>query len=165
MTALRPMTPAEFLRWRAQTTPSYAADKVRVGRWSEEAALAEAEKELSTLLPDGLLSAGHVFFTIESGPGASVGAVWVARAERAFGPIGYVYDLVVWPEHRGQGHGEGAMQALEAEAVKLGFHGLALHVFGHNHPARSLYAKLGYLPTNLNLFKPLHGLDEGSPPG
>jgi predicted GNAT family acetyltransferase len=31
----------------------------------------------------------------------------------------------------------------------------ALHVFGHNTTAQALYAKLGYSPTNINLFKAL----------
>ena len=149
------MTSAEFAHWRAQSIPAYAADKVRTGRWAEAESLTEAEKELSTLLPQGQETPGHVLFTIESEHGHVLGALWVARAERATGPIGYIYDLVIWPEHRRKGHAAEAMQALELEAVALGFTGLALHVFGHNASAQSLYAKLGYLPTNVNMFKPL----------
>jgi len=149
------MTPAEFSHWRAQSIPAYAADKVRSGRWTAAESLHEAENELVQLLPEGLQTAGHSLFTIEDEAGRSVGAVWVARTERAAGPIGYVYDLVVWPEHRKQGHARRAMRALEQEAVSLGFLGLALHVFGHNAPARALYRELGYEPTNINMFKPL----------
>jgi ribosomal protein S18 acetylase RimI-like enzyme len=119
--------------------------------------LAEAEKELSSLLPQGLETAGHTLFTIESESDRSVGALWLARAERPAGPIGYIYDLVIWPEHRRQGHAARAMRALEHEAINLGFSGLALHVFGHNKSAQSLYARLGYEPTNINMFKPLAG--------
>lgn len=155
MTHLRPMTPDEFVLWRAQSIPTYAADKVRSGRWTAAESLAEAEKELSQLLPEGLQTPGHTFFTIEGEAGQSVGALWVARAERAAGPIGFVYDLVVWPQHRKQGHARRAMRALEVEAAQLGFRGLALHVFGHNMPARALYEELGYEPTNINMFKPL----------
>jgi len=162
MTRLRPMTPAEFTHWRAQSIPTYAADKVRSGRWKAAESLAEAEKELAQLLPEGLQTAGHTHFTIEDQAGRSVGALWVARAERAAGPIGYIYDLVVWPEHRKKGHARRAMQALEHEAVGLGFRGLALHVFGHNRPARALYRELGYEPTNINMFKPL--VEAGGPP-
>ncbi len=159
MTRLRPITGAEYAHWRAQTTPPYAADKVRIGRWSPEEALAEAEKELQALLPQGLHTPGHHFFTIEgeddSGSGVAVGVVWLGQAQRAFGPIGFVYDLVIWPPHRRQGHGAAAMRALEHQARRLGLHGLALHVFGHNSGARALYAALGYAPTHLNLYKPL----------
>jgi len=155
MTHLRPVTADEFARWRAQTIAPYAADKVRTGRWLESESLGEAEKELVSLLPTGLQSPGHVFFTIEAESGAAVGVIWIARAERAYGPIGYIYDLVVWPEYRRQGYAAQAMRLLEEEAASLGFCGLALHVFGHNKPAQDLYAKLGYQPTNINMFKPL----------
>ena len=155
MTRLRPITSEEFSHWKTQSIPAYAADKVRAGRWSESESLVEAEKELSTLLPEGLNSSGHVFFTIETEPATSVGVIWIARAERASGAIGYVYDLVVWPEHRRKGYAASAMRAIEIEAARLGFKGLALHVFGHNESAHALYVKLGYKPTNINMFKPL----------
>lgn len=155
MTSLRTATTEEFARWRAQTIPPYAADKVRTGRWSERESLAEAEKELASLLPAGQLTPGHLFFTMEAGSNPSVGFIWVAKTERAFGPIGFIYDLVVWPEYRRQGFAAQAMRALEVEAGKLGFRGLALHVFGHNGPARDLYVKLGYEPTNIQMFKAL----------
>lgn len=155
MIRLRPMTSAEFTRWREQSIPAYAADKVRVGRWKEQESLAEAEKEFSSLLPQGRETPGHHLFTIEAESGNSVGALWVGHAERATGPIGYIYDLVIWPEHRRQGHATRAMHAIELEAVNLGFKGLALHVFGDNTSAQALYRKLGYATTNLNMFQPL----------
>ena len=61
----------------------------------------------------------------------------------------------VMPEHRRQGHAYGALLALEHEARRLGLTGVALHVFGHNTTAQARYAKLGYSPTNINLFKSL----------
>ena len=105
------MTLDEFSRWRDQSIPAYAADKVRSGRWSESESLVEAEKELTSLLPEGLASAGHVFFTIEAESALSVGAIWIAKTGRAFGPIGYVYDLVVWQEYRRKGYAAQAMRA------------------------------------------------------
>ena len=56
-------------------------------------------------------------------------------------------------EHRRQGHAERALRALEAEVGRLGLQGIALHVFGHNTGAQALYGKLGYVPTNINMFK------------
>ena len=38
-----------------------------------------------------------------------------------------------------------------------GLSGIALHVFGHNREARALYRKLGYVATNINLYKPVPG--------
>jgi len=39
MTALVPMSQAEFLPYLADSIPKYAGDKVRSGQWSAEAAL------------------------------------------------------------------------------------------------------------------------------
>ena len=147
------MTAEEFSQWRDRSIPAYAADKVRTERWTEQESLSEAEKEFGALLPQGLDSTGHTLYTIANESGQSVGAVWLARTERTTGPIGYIYDLVVWEAHRRKGHAERAMHLLEAEAVKMGFNGLALHVFGHNVSAQALYRRLGYEPTHINMFK------------
>ncbi len=149
------MSSAEFISWRNQSIPAYAADKVRIGRWKPEESLAEAEKEFNSFLSQGHGTPGHYLFTIEAESGTNVGALWLGRSERATGPIGFIYDIVIWPEHRRQGNAAAAMRAAEAEAAKLGFSGLALHVFGHNTSARDLYSKLGFVVTNLNMFKPL----------
>ena len=166
MTTLRPMSPEEYPRWRALSVAAYAVEKVRNGRWTEAESAAEAEKEFNALLPEGLHSEGHHLYTIVDAAGTGVGALWLARASRADParhPTGFIYELVVWPEHRRQGHAEAALRALEHEVQRLGWKGLALHVFGHNHAARALYGKLGFEPTNLNLFKPVPPA-EGAPP-
>jgi len=44
---------------------------------------------------------------------------------------------------------------LEDEVRRLDLSGIALHVFGRNKGAQALYAKLGFQPTNISLFKPV----------
>jgi ribosomal protein S18 acetylase RimI-like enzyme len=154
------MTSAEFNSWRHQSILAYAEDKVRMGRWKQEESLVEAEKEINSFLSQGLETPGHHIFTIEAASAVGVGALWLGRTERATGPIGFIYDLVIWPEHRRQGHAAAAMRAAETEATRLGFRGLALHVFGHNNSARDLYTKLGFVVTNLNMFKSLADLGD-----
>jgi len=48
-----------------------------------------------------------------------------------------------------------AFAALEDEVKRLASQVFALHVFAHNKAAQALYAKLGFQPTNFNLYKPL----------
>jgi hypothetical protein len=45
--------------------------------------------------------------------------------------------------------------AQDEQARQRGLTGVALHVFDHNTGAQALYQKLGYLTTNINMFKPL----------
>ena len=70
-------------------------------------------------------------------------------------PIAYVYDIVIESSTDVRVTASGALEALEREVVRRGLAGIGLHVFGHNAGARALYEKLGFVTTNVNLFKPL----------
>lgn len=43
---LRPMTEQEFQRWQEASIRSYAAEHVKTGRWSEEASIERARREV-----------------------------------------------------------------------------------------------------------------------
>lgn len=153
MSTLRPMSDAEYATWFEQAVRDYAADKVASGQWAQAQALALSRKEHDELLPQGMRSADNHLFTITNTQAEPVGMLWFAVQTRWSTPIAYVYDIAIWPEHQRQGHASRALLALEQEARARGLHGVALHVFGHNSAARALYAKLGYLPTNISLYK------------
>jgi ribosomal protein S18 acetylase RimI-like enzyme len=78
--------------------------------------------------------------------------------------IAYIYDLAIDPAHQRRGHATRALRALEEEVHALGLAGIALHVFGHNVGAQTLYAKLGYEPTNINMYKPVAKAGAQHPP-
>lgn len=151
--ALRPMTEVEFTTWLAEAVPAYAADKVASGQWASDAALDLSKKEHDQLLPDGLQTVDNHLYSVVDGGGAVVGVLWFAVRTKFNARIAYVFDIDVWPAHQRQGHGTRALQALEGEVQRLGLTGIALHVFGHNTGAQALYAKLGFQPTNISLFK------------
>jgi ribosomal protein S18 acetylase RimI-like enzyme len=67
--------------------------------------------------------------------------------------VAYVYEVLVHPEHRRQGHARRAFMLLEQEVRQRGLAGIALHVFGHNAGARHLYERLGFRTTNINMLK------------
>jgi len=152
---LRPITDSEYAAWLLQAVPAYAADKVASGAWKEEGALDRSREEHEALLPAGPNTADHHMFSILGESGETVGTVWFAAEERAKARVAYLYNIVVWPEHRRQGHALRAFRALDEEVRRLGLAGIALHVFGHNTAAQALYAKLGFKPTNFNLYKPV----------
>jgi ribosomal protein S18 acetylase RimI-like enzyme len=150
---LRPITDTEYSAWLSQAIPAYAADKVASGAWKEEGAVDRSRKEHEALLPQGPNTPDHHMFSILGESGAIVGTVWFAAEERAKARVAYLYNIVVWPEHRRQGHALRAFKALDKEVARIGLAGIALHVFGHNTAAQALYAKLGFKPTNFNLYK------------
>ena len=155
MSALRPITDDEYFAWLEAVIPEYASDKVASGQWSEDSALDRSRKEYEEQLPNGKGTENNYLYTVLSSQGQPVGTLWFAAKDRAKQRVAYVYDVTIEPEHRRQGHALRAFQALELEVVRLGLDGVALHVFGHNHAAHALYVKLGYVATNINMFKPV----------
>jgi ribosomal protein S18 acetylase RimI-like enzyme len=155
MSTLRPITAAEFDAWLQDAIPAFAADKVASGEWREDTALEQSRKAHSDLLPDGIDTKDNYLYAILGEEGQQVGFLWFAVRPRGRGSIAYVYSVDVWPRHRRQGHAHRAFIELESEVARLGLDGIALHVFGHNKIGRALYAKLGYEPTNINLYKPV----------
>ncbi|CDG81286.1 uncharacterized N-acetyltransferase YycN [Janthinobacterium agaricidamnosum NBRC 102515 = DSM 9628] len=115
-----------------------------------------AQAVFGHLLPDGLATVDHHFFTIwDDAESIAVGSLWIAARERAGRRIAYVYDVGIKSGHRRKGYASSAFIALEHEVRKLGLAGVELHVFGHNASAQALYAKLGYQPTSMVMYKPL----------
>ncbi|HEY6239114.1 MAG TPA: GNAT family N-acetyltransferase [Thermoplasmata archaeon] len=146
------MDPAEFGTYLEQTTREYAEDNVRAGRWSAEEALGESQKQLQSLLPDGLATPHHSFFTILGGVSEEkVGLVWLAIEPRG----AFVYDLRVFEAFRRRGHAAEALRLIEGVARERGAKKISLDVFADNQGARKLYSKLGYAETNVMMSKPL----------
>ena len=155
VSTLRPMTAPEYADWVEWSTTGYAADKVASGQWTPEESLELSRKEVAELLPLGLETPGNYLFTVVDSRAAPVGVLWFGVKKRFGTDIAYVFDVRVRPERQREGHAARAFLALEEEARRLGLSGIALHVFGHNDGARALYAKLGFRPTNISLFKPI----------
>ena len=66
-----------------------------------------------------------------------------------------LYDLVILKEYRRKGYGAQVLRLLEERVKELGLDEIRLYVFGHNHPARALYKKTGYVATSLTMVRRL----------
>ena len=153
MTTLTPMCESAYADFAEKSIPSHAAEKVASGQWSPQKSLDLARQSFNALLPQGLATPEHYFFTIMDKEQTAVGMVWMAAQDRAGKRIAYIYNVSIELQHRRKGHATRALQALDDEIRRLSLSGLALHVFGHNSSAHALYVKLGYLTTNINMFK------------
>jgi ribosomal protein S18 acetylase RimI-like enzyme len=154
MTVLIPMTASEYAAYMASSIPHFADAKVASGQWAPAEALALAQQMHDELLPQGLATPDNFLFTVRDGSSpVGIGMLWFAAQQRGAQRIAYVYDVDISPEHQRKGHASRAFVALEAEVQKLGLSGIALHVFGQNAGAQALYRKLGFLTTNINMFK------------
>ena len=156
MNALAPMNEAQFGRYLQTMIPDYAQDKVRSGQWAPTEALELAGQSMQESLPQGLATPDHYLYVMEHGPQRdAVGMIWIAAQQRGDRKVAYVFDVMVDAPHRRRGHATWAFAAMEKKALELGLSGVALHVFGHNPQAHALYVKLGYVTTNINMFKAL----------
>jgi ribosomal protein S18 acetylase RimI-like enzyme len=153
MPTIRPLSEAEYVSWLTSAISTYAKDKTASGAWAEDTAMEQSHKEHRELLPDGKDTQDNYLYAIADASGRQVGILWFAVKQRAKTQVAYVYNIEVFEAHRSQGHAYRAFSDLESEVARLGLDGIALHVFGHNKVAQALYAKLGYEPTNINLYK------------
>jgi ribosomal protein S18 acetylase RimI-like enzyme len=154
--ALSPMSEAEFAAFCERAIPEYAAEKVLAGSWVYEEALQRSHDAYNELLPQGLATPNHFLMTIrEVSTQENIGVLWLADDSVNFAKSGFVYELYVEEDWRCQGAGKQAMLTLETKARELGIETLRLHVFGQNRVARSLYEKLGYEITDINMAKVL----------
>jgi RimJ/RimL family protein N-acetyltransferase len=134
----------------------YAADKVKAGVWSAEEAEDRAAREVEGLLPERTLTRDHYLYSVrdESIP-AEVGILWISPRNSGTGRTLWIYDVIVHEGFRRRGYASRILHLVEDKARELGAAKVELHVFGHNHGARALYAKLGYTPTSIVMAKPV----------
>ncbi len=153
---LRPMSEDAYTAWRGQAVADFAQGRERSAGVTAVDAMADAQAEFDRLLPAGLDTPGtHLFTALDAWSGAPVGMVWLAERGDGASRQGFIYDILVSPQVRGQGYGRALLSAVEAEAARLGLPRIGLHVFGHNHVAIRLYETSGYVVTNLVMAKDL----------
>jgi RimJ/RimL family protein N-acetyltransferase len=156
MTVLAPMDDAAFAAFAAESVNSFAEDNVLAGRWLREEALERAQAGFAQLLPQGRRTPNHEFFTIrESEAGEAIGHVWFAVVGPGSERRGFLYDVMLAPEHRGRGHAMRVLELLDRHALDLGLATIGLHVFGFNTRAQALYRAAGYGVTGLQMQKRL----------
>ena len=90
---------------------------------------------------------GNEFYVAQVGTDEGIaGYVWFGVSQRLFSgtEIGWIYDLLVLPEHRGKGIGEALMRHALKVSSERGFAQTGLMVNAKNKAAWSLYEKLGF---------------------
>jgi RimJ/RimL family protein N-acetyltransferase len=156
MIALVPMTEADFQTYCERAISEYAEEHVRGGRWSEEEAYEQARRQYQELLPQGVATPNHFLYTLtDTSTQTPVGRLWFALQPQAGNQVAFIYDVAIEPAFRRKGYATQAFEALEHQARAHGVQQIRLHVFGHNHEARALYEKLGFVATNINMAKSL----------
>jgi ribosomal protein S18 acetylase RimI-like enzyme len=155
MTSIRPMSQEGYPAFLEDAVAGYAAQNVAGGRWRPEDAADLARAETTRLLSQGLETPDNFLFEVLDDANASVvGYVWFAATPRGSVKIAFVFQVTIYPQYQGLGHGKAALALVEGRAKELGLSGMALHVFAYNEAARALYESAGFEVSSLNMIKP-----------
>jgi GNAT superfamily N-acetyltransferase len=148
------MTTQEYDDWIVRQLEADAADLAEASGSTLEEAQLRADQQLRELLPDGAETADHSVLRVLDGAGSPVGVLWIGPHPQRRG-AGWVYEVEIDANRRGEGLGRAAMLAAERITRDAGWDALGLNVFGHNPRARSLYDSLGYAVAATTMTKPL----------
>jgi len=114
----------------------------------DELKFVQRAKEVFGQRLDAILAKGrNEFYVAQVGTDERMaGYVWFGVAQRPFSDteIGWIYDILVLPEHRGKGIGEALMRHALKVSKERGFAQTGLMANAKNRAAWSLYEKLGF---------------------
>jgi len=151
---LEPMNEHEYASFIQREINDYATENVAAGRWLQDEAMAQSRKAHKDLLPSGRETVNQHFFIVrEEGTGKEVGAIWLAIIEQTMEKEAFVYYIEMLEGSRGKGFGGLTLMAVEKKARELGASKISLHAFWHNQRAISLYKRIGYAVTSVNMAK------------
>lgn len=153
MLTLKPMSQKDYDAYLSTAVTNYAGEKVKAGTWTEQLAFQKASEEYQRLLPNGIQTPNNYFYRIDQDD-TRVGVIWLAKSQDN-PETAFIYDIRIVKAYQNQGIGKQALKLVDAEAVKLGFKNIALHVFGDNQRARHLYEESGFKVTDINMEKKL----------
>jgi ribosomal protein S18 acetylase RimI-like enzyme len=151
---LRPMAEAEFPAWRELAIEHHAGQVSRASGKEIESAIDESRELLAKVLPAGLATPAMQLFVVMSDPDREVGWLWLGQSPQDPGR-GFVFDILIDPDVRGEGYGRVAMHAAEQVFREQGKSSIGLDVAGGNDIARALYESLGYRPIITSMAKTL----------
>ncbi|HEU0285901.1 MAG TPA: GNAT family N-acetyltransferase [Nocardioidaceae bacterium] len=151
---LEPMTQEQYETWLPDAIEGYAHQTSDSGLMSLDTARESAVDQFEALLPDDLATPAH-HLLVAYDEGQVVGNFWVRIRDEWGIRRAFIFDIEVVESQRGHGYGRAIMNAGEEYVRGLGASTMALNVFAQNDVARSLYDKLGYLVTNVNMQKEL----------
>ena len=113
------------------------------------------EDQFHQSLPNGFETKEHYFYFIKDDSGELLGHIWFCVRDFFGVQKIFLNDIRIDEACRGRGFGKESMAWLEGKAKDLGFHEIALHVYGCNGTARKLYENLDFVPTSIHMSKKL----------
>jgi ribosomal protein S18 acetylase RimI-like enzyme len=140
---LRPMMDKSFGAYLREHEEEHARGRMISDRESFDQAIRTTRAQHEAMLPRGLLTPGHYFFTLhDERDDRLVGYVWFAITDTNSQLS--LYHIAIHKADRRKGYGRATLAAAEEKAKELGCRVIWLNVFGHNSEAIEFYRACGY---------------------
>jgi ribosomal protein S18 acetylase RimI-like enzyme len=137
------MTEEIFQVYFREHQEEYARDRMITDQESFEIAMQTTRAQNEEMLPHGLRTPDHYFFTVhDEEQSKQVGYVWFAC--RPPNPQLSLYHILIDKADRRKGYGRSVLLAIENKAKELGCQVIWLNVMGHNRGAIDFYVTQGY---------------------
>ncbi len=156
MIHLENMTVEEFPHYREIFIKDYGQELSENYKYTLEAGLIRAEKEIDEDLPEGTLTSENELKTIVLAGEQNnevVGYLWYVKHKN--GDSVFIYDFFIFKPFRSQGYGSLALKELEKLSAQMDIKDIKLRVAYFNQRALKLYKELGFEITGINMMKKL----------
>lgn len=151
---LESMNKQTFKVFYEESLIEYAAEHVKSGDWEKGESIERARTEFEKILPEGLNTSNQYLLSVLYN-NMDIGHLWLYIFDVKEQKKCFIYDIKIKDTYRGQGLGTKAMECIEDYCKNKDVASIALHVFGHNKRAVSLYNKMGFETTNYRMEKKL----------
>lgn len=148
---LQPMSEERYQQFMEANLSQYVRDRMAADFESLDEALAKAEAQRGSLLPQGQETPHHFFYDLMWGEEV-VGGAWLSAGA---GTVAYLYYVEISSQWRRKGFGAQSLAALEREAKQKGAKVFWLNVMGANLPAQALYRSRGFSVAAMHMNKQL----------
>lgn len=155
MTQLVEMSETEFEAFLVISSADHIGSQITAGYWRPDEAEANMQKTRDQVLPQGFNTPNQFFWKIVNDKQETVGGLWYMLVERDGQQLVFIVDIQIYEPYRRSGYGTQAFQLMEDQVKEMGIQAIALNVFKHNHPARAMYEKLGYVGEGESMVKDL----------
>ncbi|NQV37484.1 MAG: GNAT family N-acetyltransferase [Candidatus Marinimicrobia bacterium] len=141
MIELKHMTDQEYDEFFPIVVDSYTNELVKNMKMDVELARTRSLDETNKLLPDGLNTENHYFYSITNQNGMNVGGIWIQITKKS--KLAFIFFIHIKESYRRQGYGKKALAQLENKLRDYAINRIQLNVF-ENNDAQKLYEKMDY---------------------
>lgn len=157
MITLEPMSDELFVSYIKEAVAHFSKEYVIAGICAERDAVAMCRLTYEKSLPQGVSTPNNYLYEIRKVDdqvpiGMAWLAVWINSGKRS----AFVCDVFIRPDWRSRGYGTQVMRLLEEKVREFkDVSEIGLHVLWQNQAAQSVYKKMGFKPTGINMIKHL----------